>query len=573
MANIFRRYFRERQLRTSEPFFKYLEKWILLSSLLGLMTGGAVAVFDYVTNLKLWAYFSNFFSIHVYAILPIVIAGLLISGLLLKWSSTPSGSGTEQVVEAYNEDEELDYRSFFKKMLAAVITIGFGGSAGQEGPSVYAGGAIGSWLWTRLNWSGLNSYDRKIMLLAGAAAGIGAVFKAPLTGIVFALEAPFKDDLAHDALVPSMVASVTSYLVLISIDGSAPLFRFAGAVDISMLSLVDMATAAVLAAICGLSALVFIWAYKNVTRILLKSFPRFYFRAVIGGIVVSIIGILSVVIYKAPYPLGLSYDLIKLALSQNSLSTTLLILFGMKLVATSFTMGSTGDGGIFIPQIVMGAAIGGAFGQIVAPSRIDLFVAIGMASFLAAGYKTPLASVTFVAETTANPAYLIPSLIGSAISYSITGEASVSDHQKLRNEIDITQIAHLKASDVMTTRVIAVPAEVSVLDFVEEYLFIFQHKRFPVVDREGLVGIISAGEIKDVPREKWFETKIIDVCNRNYRAAYPDSDLQKIMDLMNEADIGRVPIVDKSRPTKILGIVSKADIIRALERERLGSTQ
>jgi CBS domain-containing protein len=125
----------------------------------------------------------------------------------------------------------------------------------------------------------------------------------------------------------------------------------------------------------------------------------------------------------------------------------------------------------------------------------------------------------------------------------------------------------------MTTRVIAVPAEVSVLDFVEEYLFIFQHKRFPVVDREGLVGIISAGEIKDVPREKWFETKIIDVCNRNYRAAYPDSDLQKIMDLMNEADIGRVPIVDKSRPTKILGIVSKADIIRALERERLGSTQ
>ncbi len=115
-------------------------------------------------------------------------------------------------------------------------------------------------------------------------------------------------------------------------------------------------------------------------------------------------------------------------------------------------MGSTGDGGIFIPQIVMGAAIGGAFGHIVAPSHPDLFVAIGMASFLAAGYKTPLASVTFVAETTVNPAYLIPSLIASAISYSITGEASVSDHQKLRNEIDISQIAHLKANDVMTRR-------------------------------------------------------------------------------------------------------------------------
>jgi CIC family chloride channel protein len=536
------------------------------------LTGIVVAIFDSVTNFTLWAFFSNFFAAKVYAIFPIVVAGLLISGLLLKWSSTPSGSGTEEVVKAYNEENgRMDSKSFLKKMLAAVVTIGLGGSAGQEGPSVYAGGAMGSWLWTKLKWRGLDSDDRRIMLLAGAAAGIGAVFKAPLTGIVFALEVPFKDDLAHDALVPSMVASVTSYLVLISVDGAAPLFQFAGVVDIAKLSLVDMATAAVLAAICGLCALVFIWAYKNITRTLLQFFPRFYFRALIGGIVVSSIGILSVWMYKEPYPLGLSYNLIKLALSQNSLSTTLLVLFGMKLVATSFTMGSTGDGGIFIPQIVMGAAIGGAFAQIVAPSQVDLFVAVGMASFLAAGYKTPLASVTFVAETTASPGYLIPSLIAAAISYSITGEASVSDHQKLRNEIDVTQIAHLKASDVMTKRVIAVPADVSVLDFVEEYLFVFQHKRFPVVDKEGLVGIISAAEIKDVPREKWFETKIIDVCNRNYRVAYADSDLQKIMDLMVQADIGRVPIVDRSRPTKMVGIVSKADIIRALERERTGS--
>jgi len=89
------KYFRNRQLRTSEPFFKYLEKWILLSSLLGLLTGGAVAVFDYVTNFKLWVYFSNYFLNHVYAIFPIVISGLLISGLLLKWSTTPLGSGTE----------------------------------------------------------------------------------------------------------------------------------------------------------------------------------------------------------------------------------------------------------------------------------------------------------------------------------------------------------------------------------------------------------------------------------------------------------------------------------------------
>ena len=569
---LFHRYFRKRQLRTTEPFFKYLEKWILLSSILGLLTGGAVAVFDNVTNLKLWTYFSNFFSIHVYVIFPIVIMGLLISGLLLKWSSTPLGSGTEEVVKAYNEDSELDYRSFFKKMCAAAVTIGFGGSAGQEGPSVYAGGAIGSWLWTKLKGKGLNVDDRRILMLAGAAAGIGAVFKAPLTGIVFALEVPFKDDLAHDALVPAMVASVTSYLVLIAVDGSEPLFRFLpGIVDVTKLNAGDLVTTAILAVICGLAALAFIGVYKNVTKILMKSVPRFYLRAIIGGVIVSAIGVLSVWMYNEPFPLGLSYDLIRLALTQNTLATTLLILFGLKLAATSFTMGSTGDGGIFIPQIVMGATIGAAFAQIVAPSRLDLYVAVGMASFLAAGYKTPLASVTFVAETTASPGYLIPSLIAAAISYSITGEASVSDHQKLRNEIDISQIAQLKASDVMTRKTIAVPADVSVLDFVEEYLFVYQHKRFPVVDKNGLVGMMSGAEVKDIPREKWFETRVIDVCDRNFKTAYPDDDLQKTMDLMQKAGIGRVMIVDRDKPTRIVGVVSKTDIIRELERERIGA--
>jgi len=566
-----RKYFRKRQLRTGEPFFKYLEKWILLSSLLGLMTGGVVAAFDYATNIKLWTYFSNYFASHVYVIFPIVISGLLLSGLLLSRSSTLIGSGTEEVVMAYNEDKPLDYRSFFNKMCAAVATIGLGGSAGQEGPSVYAGGAIGSWLWTKLRGRALDVEDRKILILAGAAAGIGAVFKAPLTGIVFALEAPFKDDLAHDALIPAMVASVTSYLILIAAAGSEPLFRFPGVVDIAKLTASDIVTTAILAVLCGLASLAFIGTYKTVSRILAKSMPQFYSRAIMGGIVVATIGVLSVWLYKQPFPLGLSYDLIKLALTQNTLATTLLVLFGFKLVATSFTVGSTGDGGIFIPQIVMGAALGAAFAQIVSPGRLDLYVAVGMASFLAAGYKTPLASVTFVAETTASPGYLIPSLIAAAISYSITGEASVSDNQKLRNEIDISQIAHLKAGEVMTRKVVAVPAEVSVLDFVEEYLFVYQHKRFPVVDKNGLVGIMSGAEVKPIPREKWFETRVIDVCNRHYRTADPDDNLQKIMDLMQETGIGRVILVQKSSPNRIIGVISKSDIIRELERERMGT--
>ena len=242
----------------------------------------------------------------------------------------------------------------------------------------------------------------------------------------------------------------------------------------------------------------------------------------------------------------------------------------MKLVATSFTLGTTGVGGIFVPQIVMGASVGGLFAELLFPSRIDLFVAVGMASFLAAGYKTPLAAVAFVAETTAGPAYLIPSLIAAAISYSISGEASVSSQQKLRDEVDITQIAHLKASDIMTKQVVAVPAELSVLDFVEEYLFVYQYKTFPIVDREGLVGRISLQEVKGVPREKWFETKISDICSRDLHPAYPDSNVQEILDLMYNTGLGRIVIVDRVKPRRLVGIISKNDIIKALENARLG---
>ena len=243
----------------------------------------------------------------------------------------------------------------------------------------------------------------------------------------------------------------------------------------------------------------------------------------------------------------------------------------MKAIATSFTLGTTGVGGIFIPQITMGAALGGVFGEAFLPSRVGLFVAVGMASFLAAGYKTPLASVAFVAETTAGPSYLIPSLIAAAISYSISGEASVSDRQRLRDETDVTQIAHLKASDIMSKKVVAVPAQLSVLDFVEEYLFTYQYKSFPVVDEDGLVGRISLVQVRSVARDKWFQTAVSDICSRDIHPAYPDSGVQQVLDVMYRTGLGRIPIVDRANPRRIVGIISKSDIIRALEKARLGT--
>ncbi|HXZ90252.1 MAG TPA: chloride channel protein [Candidatus Dormibacteraeota bacterium] len=569
------KYLKRPRLRTREPFLTYVRKWVILSTVLGLLTGIIVALFDFVANLTLWSHFSTVFSINYLLIFPSLLSAFLISAFLLSRSTTRISSGTEEVVEAYNNpDNRMDLRSFPLKMLAAAATIGLGGSAGQEGPSIYAGGVVGSWISGRFGRVGLTDEDRRTLMLAGAAAGIGAVFKAPLTGIIFALEAPFKDDLAHNALVPSLLAAVISYLTLISIDGSEPLFQFPGLASSSLLpfgpSALDLVGSAVLGVIVGIAALAFIAVYKGVVRIVKRVPGPLYYKAVIGASVLTAIGIVSVILFQKPFPLGISYNLVSLSLTPGVSPLTLLTLFVMKLVATSFTLGTTGVGGIFVPQIVMGASVGGLFAELLFPSRIDLFVAVGMASFLAAGYKTPLAAVAFVAETTAGPAYLIPSLIAAAISYSISGEASVSSQQKLRDEVDITQIAHLKASDIMTKQVVAVPAELSVLDFVEEYLFVYQYKTFPIVDREGLLGRISLQEVKGVPREKWFETKISDICSRDLHPAYPDSNVQEILDLMYNTGLGRIVIVDRVKPRRLVGIISKNDIIKALENARLG---
>lgn len=430
----FTRYFQLPRLRSEEPFFRYLEKWILLSAILGLTTGIIVAVFDYATNIILWSFFSSYYSEHPLFIILFLASALTFSGFVLSKAKSTESSGTDEVIHTYHTKTgkmKVPPLIFAAKMIAAVATIGFGGSAGQEGPSIYAGGVVGAWLSEKLKRFKLSAKDRRILVLSGAAAGIGAVFKAPLTGTIFALEVPFKNNLAHDAVIPSLVASVSSYLALIAIDGSQPLFTFP---SLTGLSLLDIAASGILGLIIGIVALLFIAVYKGLRRIFQMAISKYYVRALLAAVGVSLIGISSIFFYHKPYPLGLSYDLVNLALSNKLGPASLFVLLVMKFFGTSLTLGSTGIGGIFIPQIVMGGLLGGIFGQVFAPSRLALFVAVGMAAFLAAGYNTPLAAVTFVAETAGGPVYLIPSLIGAAVSYSISGEASVSDYQKLEGK-------------------------------------------------------------------------------------------------------------------------------------------
>jgi CIC family chloride channel protein len=195
-----------------------LHKWLIISPIIGVVVGLTITGVAVVILQEMWPAVLGYYLDHHWSIVPGLVVGCALTGLIMQFlTPDPNEHSTEEVIRSYHEHEgEIVMRSFPAKLLAAVTTVGFGGSAALEGPSIYGGAALGSWLWTRLKRIQslrLTARDRRIMLICGAAAGMSAVFRAPLTGIVFALEMPYKDDLAHEALLPSLIASVDATLL------------------------------------------------------------------------------------------------------------------------------------------------------------------------------------------------------------------------------------------------------------------------------------------------------------------------------------------------------------------------
>ncbi len=209
-------------------YSRNLHHWLLIAPIIGVTTGLVVTAVAVIILKELWPVVFGYYLHHHWLMVPGVALGFVITGLIMQFfTPDPDEHSTEEIIRSYHDHQgDIDMQPFLPKLLAAVTTVGFGGSAALEGPSIYGGGAIGSWLWTRYAAFQFEPRDRRIMLISGAAAGMAAVFRAPLTGLVFALEMPYKDDLAHEALLPSLIASVVSYVTLAFFLGATPLFDF-----------------------------------------------------------------------------------------------------------------------------------------------------------------------------------------------------------------------------------------------------------------------------------------------------------------------------------------------------------
>jgi CIC family chloride channel protein len=444
MSSKYRRYVSRLIPGTSGHFGDYIRKWLVPAGAVGVGTGILTIVLDEVVRVLLLGnvlgeggftgYVIRFYDASPLASFLLPFVGIVAAGLLLRrFASEPYLSGTEEVLNHYHSGGMgIRIKEGVVKFVASVFTIGFGGSAGLEGPSINAGAAVGSWVWRSMpSRFGLTKEDMRTMLLVGASAGIAAIFKAPLTGIVFALEVPYKDDIARRALLPSIISGVTSYVTFASVEGSSPLFSFTSVA--TGFSLSDLVLATVLGAMIAVVAVGFCALFHATRKSLQVNKLPFMARFVLGAAGVGLIALVVRVFYTAPYTYGPGFELIQGSLSGGFAVQFLLAILVLRMLSTVLTLGTGGVGGIFFPLVVFGSLVGSLFGLLV-HGNVAVFASVGMAAFMSAGYKTPLAAVTFVGEATGSVSYLVPAMIGSAVAYIISGESTVSSEQTIWEE-------------------------------------------------------------------------------------------------------------------------------------------
>jgi CIC family chloride channel protein len=399
-------------------------KRLALAAVTGAAIGGAVAGFEWVTRQQLFDRLHRA-SEGVQVVAP--LGALVLAALILRYlgRGTSPATADEYIRNFHQGAAPLDTRPVAARLLASVATLGLGGALGYEGPSIYLGAAVGARLQARLARF-FSTGDANVLLVAGAAAGVAAIFKAPATGLVFALEVPYQDDFARHMLLPAGMAAATSYITFAAFQGTEPLLAVKGAPPFNFR---DIAGALLLGVLCGVGARVFTTALVHAKRVAAGVHPLL--RAVLAGAGLSGLVAASYAAFGSGLTLGAGYDNISWAVNPKRAVGLVLLLFAMRAAATVLTVAGGGVGGLFVPLVIEGALLGRAVGGIfrAAGSGSNFFPLIGVAAFLGAGYRVPLAAVVFTAEATGRPGFIVPGIIAAIVAQLFMGTASASQYQ------------------------------------------------------------------------------------------------------------------------------------------------
>ena len=363
---------------------------------------------------------------HRWLLVVLPAAGALLGYLLIKrFSSVEHARGTDSAIRAFHHrNGHVTGTVIPVKSVASVLTVGSGGSAGYEGPVTLLGAAVGGFIARRL---GLSAKACRILMTAGLAAGIAALFQAPLAGALFGIEILYSSsDIEYETVLPCFVASAVSYTIFAYFFGWGSIFTMPP--DCVYDSGLRLLPYFVLAIVVVFGSRFYIDVFRRTEMAFATSrLPR-WSKVALGGLVTGVIG------FFFPDILGTSYSIIQASFTagQSELFADygpltivgFVSFFFMKAIATSCTVGSGGSGGVFAPALVCGGTLGAAVGLFFArvlPASFEIhpaaFALVGMAGFVASTIRIPLTAIVMVAEISGNHSLLLPAMWVCGIAF------------------------------------------------------------------------------------------------------------------------------------------------------------
>jgi H+/Cl- antiporter ClcA/CBS domain-containing protein len=501
-----------------------------------------------------------------YWVIGVPVIGGVIVGIMARYGSKAiRGHGIPEAMEqVLTNQSRIPPRMTFLKPLSAAIAIGTGGPFGAEGPIIATGGALGSLIGQLLHTT---ATERKILLSAGAAAGMAATFGSPVSAVILAIEL-LLFEYRPRSMIPVALAASTAAGVRVMFEGTAPVFAMP---DLATPSGGALAIYVLIGALTGLAAVAVTRAVYFVEDAFEHIPIHWMWWPAIGAVVVGVVG------YFAPKTLGVGYSNITDIISNHWTIKTVAVLCAMKFVSWCFSLGSGTSGGTLAPLFTIGGGLGAILGyqisHLLPAAQVDLRVAalVGMAAMFAGASRAVLASAVFAFETTLQPLGLLPLLGGCTASYlvscllmrnSIMTEKIARRGVRVPMEYAADSLDRVVVADVASKSVVTLKASDSIAaarEFLNSSAVGSRHQGFPALDEKGfLAGIVTRKDLLDPSASG---QTVRDLIKRPPVIVYADCSLREAADHMVNHDIGRLPVFERENPTRLFGIITRSDVL------------
>ncbi len=564
-------------------------RWLSYFVLIGLITGAGAIVFQFMCEAgmrllldqlagyrpdtpggesPLFAHSETIFNPWILLVLP-ALGGLVSGWLVYKFAPEAEGHGTDAAINAYHNKAGIIRPMVpLVKTVASAVTLTSGGSGGREGPIAQIGAGFGSFLGSRL---GLSARERRIMLAAGIAAGVGSIFRAPLAGALLAAEVLYRDpEFEAEVIIPAGISSVVAYTLFCLVFGWGALFH---SPQFSFNNPLELGPYILLALFLSAASLFYVRTFYSVRDLFRKISVPLYLKPALGGLLTGIVG------FFLPQALSFGYGVLQNAIFGETGILMLLLIAAGKIMTTSFTIGSGGSGGVFGPSVVIGGCLGGAAGiafQSMFPSVAAdpaAMTVVGMAGFFTAVSNAPISTIIIVSEMTGSYQLLLPSLLVCLLCYQFSRKWSIYEEQvknKMASKahagdffVDILRSYRVADLRDQIQPVSSVPENMSFADFKQFYTQTNQ-EYFPVVNGNGeLTGVFSISDFREVLFSQDLEqlVRVKDMATSDIICTTLSEDLDTVMQKFTQKNLDSLPVVHEEDKSSLLGMLRRKEVI------------